>query len=108
MRLYVHRVAWVIYHGQDIPEGMVIDQTCENKACCAEDHLECVTQSVNVDRYHESKPSTGTCSRGHEIVTGLVCATCRRERVAAWKAKNPDRMREIQRKHDVKRGKANR
>jgi hypothetical protein len=108
IRVYAHRAAWVIANQRDIPEGMVIDHTCENKVCCNPLHLQCVTQTANVERYHANRPSAGVCKRGHPITTGKPCAECNRVRVAAWKASNPDRYREIQHQHDMKRGKTKR
>lgn len=107
-RLYAHRVAWVLTHQQDIPEGWVIDHTCGNKACCNPDHLECVTQTVNVDRYHVQQPANGVCKRGHPTTRGVRCAECNKLRVAKWKSNNPEKIKAIQHKHDMKRGKTKR
>ena len=107
-RLYAHRVAWVLTQERDIPEGYVIDHTCGNKACCNPAHLEGVTQTVNVDRYHALRPNAGTCKRGHAIERGKRCAECNRERVAAWVAAHPEARREHGHRHDLKRGKTGR
>lgn len=48
-----HRAAYVLTKGA-IPEGFVIDHLCENKRCFNPDHLEAVTQSVNLRRARES------------------------------------------------------
>lgn len=100
---YVHRVAWVIENQRDIPEGMVIDQTCGNKACCEPTHLECVTQTVNVERYHQRKESAGFCKYGHSREIGTICKQCNRDRQREWAERNPDRRREQQRRYDAKR-----
>lgn len=42
-----HRAAWSALIGP-IPGGLVVDHTCENKACCNPRHLQCVTQSENL------------------------------------------------------------
>jgi hypothetical protein len=42
----VHRYIWELEIGP-IPEGLVIDHICRNRACCNTDHLRVVTRSVN-------------------------------------------------------------
>ena len=105
VRLYAHRVAWVLTHEREIPEGYVIDQTCENKACCSPDHLECVTQTVNVERYIQRQVRASTCKRGHPITVGGPCRECNRIRVANYLKSNPDKRKLYQYRHDLKRGK---
>lgn len=46
---YTHRIVWELLVGP-IPEGLVIDHLCRNRACCNPDHLEPVEQAVNVRR----------------------------------------------------------
>jgi hypothetical protein len=38
-----------------IPAGMVIDHLCRNKSCVNPDHLEAVTQSINLRRGHADR-----------------------------------------------------
>jgi hypothetical protein len=58
------RWAYVETHGP-IPKGMVLDHLCRNRACVRPDHLEVVTQRVNVER---SPATTKThCKWGHEL-----------------------------------------
>lgn len=47
-----HRVAWVMRHGCDIPDDLVIDHLCCNKRCVNADHLEAVSDAENVRRVH--------------------------------------------------------
>ena len=43
---WVHRVAWELLRGP-IPDGMVIDHKCFNRACINVDHLRLATKSQN-------------------------------------------------------------
>jgi hypothetical protein len=47
--LKAHRLSFELNVGP-IPEGLVIDHTCRNRACVRPEHLEAVTQRVNVLR----------------------------------------------------------
>lgn len=68
-RLRAHRVAYVLVKGA-IPDGLMLDHLCRNKSCCNPDHLEAVTQRVNVLR-GDSPSAQGArkthCLRGHEF-----------------------------------------
>lgn len=46
---YAHRVAYEVFVGP-VPEGLKIDHLCRNTSCCNPDHLEPVTQTVNLAR----------------------------------------------------------
>jgi len=48
-----HRFSYRSFFG-DIPEGMVVDHTCFNRYCVNPNHLDAVTQKVNVNRAHEA------------------------------------------------------
>lgn len=48
-RIGAHRRAYIEAKGP-IPEGMVIDHLCRNKACVNPDHLEAVPQRENILR----------------------------------------------------------
>lgn len=64
---YSHRISYMLFKGE-IPKGKVIDHLCKNKSCVNPDHLEVVTQRVNVLRSDSpsSKASKQThCVHGH-------------------------------------------
>lgn len=57
-------------HVGPVPEGLVLDHLCRNRACINPDHLEPVTQRVNVLRgegraAHQAQQTH--CKRGHEF-----------------------------------------
>lgn len=57
----VHRVAWELSMGP-IPPGLVIDHLCRVKKCVNPQHLEPVTQAINLFRARRTH-----CKRGHEF-----------------------------------------
>lgn len=86
------RVIWERVHGP-IPDGVDIhNHSCRNLAC------------VNVEHLELAEMGTVTmCKAGHERIRGEVCAACSRAYQAAWRAANPERFAEIQRKSREKR-----
>ena len=59
-----HRVAWILSHNKEIPEGKLILHKCDNKSCCNPSHLYCGTQSDNMaDREHRNPGKSGRRSR---------------------------------------------
>lgn len=57
-----HRLSYSVYNGE-LLSGFVIDHLCSNKRCVNPDHLEQVTQGVNVSRAAELITH---CPEGHE------------------------------------------
>ncbi len=62
-----HQFSYILHKGE-IPDGMVIDHLCRNKACCNPEHLEVVSQAENMQRgkirsFHRNKTQ---CPKGHE------------------------------------------
>lgn len=86
----VHRVAYEHFVGP-IAEGLQIDHLCRNRLCFNPDHLEPVTQRVNIERGLLGAAKTH-CSNGHEYTPENVairrgrrrCKVCDRERSRAY------------------------
>ena len=75
-----HRVAWEMANGP-VPEGLVLDHLCRNRACVRPDHLEAVPNRTNVLRGYGVSAEFARrthCSRGHELPTAgsRVCKGC--------------------------------
>ena len=88
LRVGAHRFAYEQTHGE-IPDRMVIDHLCRNPACVNPDHLEAVTQSVNLKRGDNWQRRKTHCPHGHPYSgTNLiinprgrrVCRECQRLR----------------------------
>ena len=88
-KVYAHRLAYETLVGP-IPEGLVIDHLCRNRACVNVNHLEPVTQGVNALRgvgVMALNARKTHCKRGHEFTPENTyidadgrrgCRTCRR------------------------------
>lgn len=77
-----HRVSYEVHVGP-IPDGLVIDHLCRNRACMRPDHLEPVSHAENVRRGASMERKTH-CSSGHEFTEENTywvrhCVTCQRE-----------------------------
>jgi hypothetical protein len=83
-RAHIH--AWTSEHGP-VPDGMVLDHLCGQRACKATHHLEAVTQSENLKRKSwRYRMRIKTCPKGHDLklygaqmTTGRVCRKCNQE-----------------------------
>lgn len=96
-RIYAHRFS-LLLAGVQVPDGMVVDHLCRNRRCVNPDHLEVVTQQVNVLRgvsQSAVNAKKSFCDDGHEFTpentyfrpdrTGRQCRACQRRREAAYR-----------------------
>lgn len=109
-RMPAHRFGYELFAGP-IPEGLVIDHLCRTPACIRWTHLDPVPQVVNMERgnlrqalqpYLNRGQTIGQCPQGHpyDSVNAAVgpngrryCRACKREKVAAMRARNPEECR---------------
>ena len=89
-----HRASWRLLVGP-IENGITLDHLCRNHKCVNPDHMEPVTNQVNIARgfspSHVIKRS-GVCSRGHRdqwTPNGKYrrCLACRSIQWANWSAR---------------------
>ncbi|MEU7163131.1 HNH endonuclease signature motif containing protein [Streptomyces morookaense] len=88
---YAHRIAYEVVVAP-IPDGLVIDHLCRNRACVNPGHLEPVTNRTNLLRgvgFAAAKARQTHCIRGHRFDTANTrratngtrkCRACDRER----------------------------
>lgn len=84
-----HRMSYMGFKGE-IESGMQIDHLCKNKNCVNPDHLEQVTQQLNIRRQFSGMEDTALCARGHDPSWFLnskgrrECRECRRHSQAKY------------------------
>lgn len=102
-----HRVFYEDAKGP-IPDGLTLDHLCRNRACINPDHLEAVSNRVNVLRGDGSaarRARQTECVRGHALaganlyVTALgfrQCVECKRQRTAEHHRRNAAKLQATQ------------
>ncbi len=104
-----HRLVYTLLVGP-IPEGLTLDHVhgrCSSTLCVNPAHLEPVSQSENIKRYHQANPVT-FCKNGHPREPHKRCKGCAILNLKLYNERHPDRAREIwrnqqQRKRDAER-----
>ena len=93
-RIYTHRLAYQLLVGE-IPEDLVLDHICRNRACCNPDHLEAVDLRTNILRGIAPSAVNARrtfCTNGHPLNGDNLliepdghrkCRSCRRMHQAA-------------------------
>ena len=82
-----HRVSWELLNGP-VPEGLVVDHLCSNRACVAPDHLRVITQQENIMAGLHNIDNRSHCNQGHLFEGNIMvrkdgkreCAECNRVR----------------------------
>lgn len=106
--VYAHRLAYIIFNGEEIPNGRVVRHKCDQPLCVAPDHLELGTQADNTRDMWERGRARGTvahinaakihCPRGHLLsgenlrkdvlaVGKRTCRACDNARSARYHAR---------------------
>jgi hypothetical protein len=95
-QIQAHVFAYQTLRGP-VPEGLVIDHLCRTKRCVRPDHLDPVTQQLNVIRGDVARVlRENTCRHGHEYTPenthinrkgAKVCRICMRASQARYRAK---------------------
>lgn len=70
--LLVHRVAYILTYGE-IPNGLFVLHSCDNKKCCNPKHLFLGTQQDNMtDKVSKGRQVKGEQRSGHKLTEDLV------------------------------------
>lgn len=98
-----HRVGYFLLNGP-IPEGLVINHTCRNRACVNPQHLHLVDVSANAMKDSSSPAYVNSqktiCPRGHPYDRHYgkqrycsICQNAKAKRLRAkWRAEEPEKI----------------
>ena len=111
-QLYSHRYSYLIHKGI-INHLMQIDHLCKNTSCCNPDHLEEVTQRINLLRgdTNTSKNAKKThCPKGHEYFGNNLfydngsrqCKKCHSIKNKAYREKNKEKIKKQKKEYYIK------
>lgn len=79
-----HRYAWEAVHGE-IPEGVEIDHTCRNRACCNVAHLRPATRHQNMRNRDGAQSTSGTGVRNVRVEGDRFRVIVNREHVGTFR-----------------------
>jgi hypothetical protein len=100
-----HRVSYTWCKGE-IPDGLILDHLCRNRACVNPDHLEPVTYQVNLlrgDTISAMHAKKTHCPQGHEYTDentymyrgSRQCSTCRKIQNDKFNARRKQLAKEV-------------
>ena len=99
-----HRWVWVELRGP-IPDNLPLDHLCRTPMCVNPNHLEPVTTAVNNQRAVPFRATKTVCNHGHDLTLpnaivpykNAKCRLCMNTFRKAYRARNIERVREIER-----------
>jgi hypothetical protein len=91
------RVAWELVHGQ-IPQGLMVRHSCDNRGCVRPEHLSLGTHQDNMN----DMVSRGRAARGQENVNGRFTAD--QVRGIRRRVANGERTTDLAREYGVSQG----
>lgn len=90
---YAHIEVYKVLKGP-IPQGLQLDHGCRVRCCCNPDHVEPVTQAVNLARgfgVGATNASKTNCAQGHSLADayirtdgGRACRECNRQNATRY------------------------